>query len=64
MEMSPYAGEGLLRAFEQGGHTRCDTGPRFFQSHPKDRPIQSSWGCEGPILTRILTEQITFEIIV
>ena len=21
--------------------TCCDTGPRFFQSHPKDRPIQS-----------------------
>jgi hypothetical protein len=34
-----------LRAFEQGGslscHTCCDTEPRFFQSHPKDRPIQS-----------------------
>jgi hypothetical protein len=32
------------RAFEQGGtlscHTCCDTGPRFFQSHPKDCPIQ------------------------
>jgi hypothetical protein len=48
------AGEGLqniglcsaLRAFEQEGylscHTCCDTGPRFFRSHPKDRPIQSS----------------------
>jgi hypothetical protein len=47
-------GEGLqnfglcteLRAFEQGGifmtcHTCCDTGPRFFPSHPKDCPIQS-----------------------
>ena len=22
-------------------HTCCDTGPRFFQFHPKDRPIQS-----------------------
>jgi hypothetical protein len=46
-------GEGLqnlglcsaLRAFEQGGifivpHC-CDTGPRFFRSHPKDRPILS-----------------------
>jgi hypothetical protein len=45
------AGEGLqnlglcsaLRAFEQGGsllcHTCCDTGPRFFRSHLKDRPI-------------------------
>jgi hypothetical protein len=22
-------------------HTCCDTGPRFFRSHPKDRPIQS-----------------------
>jgi hypothetical protein len=45
------AGEGLqnlglcsaLMAFAQGGilscHTSCDTGPRFFRSHPKDRPI-------------------------
>jgi hypothetical protein len=34
-----------LRAFEQGGslscHTCCDTGPRFFRSHPKDCTIQS-----------------------
>jgi hypothetical protein len=22
-------------------HTCCDTGPQFFRSHPKDRPIQS-----------------------
>ena len=22
-------------------HTSCDTGPRFFRSHPKDLPIQS-----------------------
>jgi hypothetical protein len=47
------AGEGLqnlglcsaLRAFEQGRilscHTCCDRGHRFFQSHPKDRPILS-----------------------
>jgi hypothetical protein len=42
-------GEGLqnlglcsaLRAFDQGGHTCCDTGPLFFRSHPKDRPILS-----------------------
>jgi hypothetical protein len=33
-----------LRTFEQGGilnlscHTCCDIGPRFFRSHPKDRP--------------------------
>jgi hypothetical protein len=34
-----------FRAFEQGGslscHTCCDTGPQFFRSHRKDRPIQS-----------------------
>jgi hypothetical protein len=32
-------------------HTCCDTGPRFFQSHSKDRPIQSplNRGCEGSI---------------
>jgi hypothetical protein len=30
-----------LRAFEQGGISYCDTGPQFFRSHPKDRPIQS-----------------------
>jgi hypothetical protein len=49
------AGEGLqkfglysaLRAFEQefkgylSCHKCCDTGQRFFQSHPKDHPIQS-----------------------
>jgi hypothetical protein len=45
------AGEGLqylglcltLKAFEQGGIfiVPCGTGPRFFRSHPKDRPIQS-----------------------
>jgi hypothetical protein len=40
-----------LRAFDQGEslscHTCCDTGPRFFGSHPKVRPIQS------PLMTRI-----------
>jgi hypothetical protein len=42
-----------LRAFfEQGEgslscHTCCDTGLRFFRSHPKDRPIQS------PLTTRM-----------
>jgi hypothetical protein len=41
-------------------HTCCDTGRRFFLSHPKDRPIQSplttyEGGCGGSILTRILT---------
>jgi hypothetical protein len=35
-----------LGAFEQGGifklcHTCCDTGLKFFLSHPKDRSIQS-----------------------
>jgi hypothetical protein len=34
-----------LRAFRQEGslscHISCDTGPRFFRSHPKNRPIQS-----------------------
>jgi hypothetical protein len=32
----PLSSEGSLLC-----HTRCDTGPRFFLSHPKDRPIQS-----------------------
>jgi hypothetical protein len=49
-----FTGEGMqtiglcsaLRTFEQGGgslscHTYCDTGPRFFRSHPKQSPIQS-----------------------
>jgi hypothetical protein len=62
------AGEGLhnlglcsaFRAFEQGSlscHTCCDTGPRFFRSHPNwrtapySRPLQHAWGCGGPILT-------------
>jgi hypothetical protein len=35
----------VLRAFERGGIfivlTCCDTGPRFFWSHPKDHTIQS-----------------------
>jgi hypothetical protein len=32
----------VLRAFEHRViHTCCDTGPRFFRSHSKDRPIQS-----------------------
>jgi hypothetical protein len=35
-----------LRAFEQSCHTCCDTGPRFFRSHQKDRPILS------PLTTR------------
>jgi hypothetical protein len=34
-----------LRALSREGslscHTCCDTGPRFFRFHPKDRPIQS-----------------------
>jgi hypothetical protein len=40
-------------------YTCCDTGPRFFQSHPKDRPIwfllRHVRGCLRPILTQILT---------
>jgi hypothetical protein len=38
----PLSREGSLSC-----HTCCDTGPRFFQSHPKDRPIQS------PLTTRM-----------
>jgi hypothetical protein len=30
----PLSREGSLSC-----HTCCDTGPRFFRSHPKDRPI-------------------------
>jgi hypothetical protein len=49
----PLSREGSLSC-----DTCCDTGPRFFRSYPKDRPIQSPlttrWGCRGPILTRIL----------
>jgi hypothetical protein len=53
------AGEGLqnlglcsaLRPLSREGslscHACCDTGPRFFRSHPKDRPIQS------PLTTRM-----------
>jgi hypothetical protein len=48
-------GEGLqnsglcsaLRAGSLSCHTCCDTGPWFFWSHPKDRPIQS------PLTTRM-----------
>jgi hypothetical protein len=32
----PLSREGFLLC-----HTCCGTGPRFFRSHPKDRPIQS-----------------------
>jgi hypothetical protein len=32
----PLSREGFLSC-----HTCCDTGPRFFRSHPKDHPIQS-----------------------
>jgi hypothetical protein len=45
----PLSREGSLSC-----HICCDTGPRFFRSHPKDRPIQSPLtthkGCGGPIL--------------
>jgi hypothetical protein len=48
---------GPLTKFEQGGilnlsfHTCCDTGPRFFWSHPKDldRPIQSPLTTQGDL---------------
>jgi hypothetical protein len=40
-------------------HTCCDTGPRFFRCHPKDRPVsrllRHTWGYGGSILTQILT---------
>ena len=43
-------------------HTRCDTGPRFFWSHPNDRPNQTPLttrkGCGGSILTQILTGEV------
>jgi hypothetical protein len=32
----PLSREGFLSC-----HTGCDTGPRFFRSHPKDRPFSS-----------------------
>jgi hypothetical protein len=39
------SGEGLqnlgLCSALRACHTYCDTGPRFFRSHPKDRPNQS-----------------------
>jgi hypothetical protein len=38
----PLSREGSLSC-----HTYCDTGPRFFRSHPKDHPIQS------PLTTRM-----------
>jgi hypothetical protein len=49
------AGEGLqnlgLCSLSRKGslsfHTCCNTGPRFFRSHPKDRPIKS------PLTTRM-----------
>jgi hypothetical protein len=31
----------LSREGPSSCHIYCDTGPRFFRSHPKDRPIQS-----------------------
>jgi hypothetical protein len=41
-------------------HTCCDTGPRFFRSHPKDynkfsRLLRHTRRCGGSILTRIFT---------
>jgi hypothetical protein len=33
--LRPFSREGSLSC-----HTCCDTGPRFFRSHPKDRTIQ------------------------
>jgi hypothetical protein len=36
LPLAPLSREGSLSC-----HTCCDTGPRFFRSLPKDRPIQS-----------------------
>jgi hypothetical protein len=42
----PLSREGSLSC-----HTCCDTGPRFFRSHPKDRPfsrlLRHTRGCGG-----------------
>ena len=42
-KMLAYArrSEPLSREGSLSCRTCCDTGPRFFRSHPKDRPIQS-----------------------
>jgi hypothetical protein len=53
----PLSREGSLSC-----HTCCGSGPPFFRSLPKDRPIQSPLTtqkeCGGSILTRILTDPI------
>jgi hypothetical protein len=36
-------------------YTFCDTGPRFFRSHQKDRLLRHASEWRGPILTRTLT---------
>jgi hypothetical protein len=36
-------------------YTCCNTGPRFFRSHPKDCLLWHTRGCGGSILKRILT---------
>jgi hypothetical protein len=50
----PLSREGSLSC-----HTHCNTGPRFFRSHPKDHPfsrlLRHTRECGGSILTRILT---------
>jgi hypothetical protein len=42
-KIQAYAGRSgpLSREVSLSCHICCDTGPRFFRSHPKDRPIQS-----------------------
>jgi hypothetical protein len=61
-----YTGSGpLSREGSSSFHTCWDTVPRFFWSHPKDRPNQSPLttrikGCGESILTRILTGQVIY----
>jgi hypothetical protein len=40
----PLSREGSLSC-----HKCCDTGPRFFRSHPKDRPILSPYDTPGGV---------------
>jgi hypothetical protein len=48
-------------------HTSCDTGPRFFRSHPKDRSIQSPlttrMGMQGPYLLNFVDVNINVEFL-
>jgi hypothetical protein len=68
MEKSPFPVEGfkilayarrpglLSREGSLSCHTYCDTGPRFFRSHPKDCPIQS------PLTTLMGTRKTYFNL--